>query len=221
MMLLFKGILISAAGPAPNYDMQAVLSSKNPREASMLSGWVNVVLTFPRYFLVIGLTVLAATSFGNDIKAMPHLDFEMVLPMALGRFVPVGLLGFLIAGLLAAFMSNFAGTVNAAPPYFVNDIYKRYINPNAAPKTYVRLSYLASFTVIVIGVIIGWNVTSVNSVVVWIVSGLWGGYTAANVLKWYWWRFNGYGYFWGLVTGIVSALALPTLVAKVPIVQHL
>jgi len=29
--------------------------------------------------------------------------------------------------------------------------------------------------------------------VVWIVSGLWGGYTAANVLKWYWWRFNGYG----------------------------
>jgi solute:Na+ symporter, SSS family len=74
----------------------------------------------------------------------------------------VGLLGFLIAGLLAAFMSNFAATVNAAPPYFVNDIYKRYINPNASPKTYVRLSYLASFTVIVIGVLFGWNVTSVN-----------------------------------------------------------
>ncbi len=41
-------------------------------------------------------------------------------------------------------MSNFAATVNAAPPYFVNDIYKRFINPDAAPKTYVRLSYLAS-----------------------------------------------------------------------------
>ena len=59
MMLLFKGILISAAGPAPNYDMQRVLSCKNPREASMMSGWVNVVLTFPRYFLITGLTVLA------------------------------------------------------------------------------------------------------------------------------------------------------------------
>jgi Na+/proline symporter len=221
MMLLFKGILISAAGPAPNYDMQAVLSAKTPREASMLSGWVNVVLTFPRYFLVIGLTVLAATSFGSDIKAMPHLDFEMVLPMALGRFVPAGLLGFLIAGLLAAFMSNFAGTVNAAPPYFVNDIYKRYINPNAAPKTYVRLSYLASFTVIVIGVIIGWNVTSVNSVVVWIVSGLWGGYTAANVLKWYWWRFNGYGFFWGMASGIAAALTMPAIMANVPWVKWL
>ncbi len=222
MMLLFKGVLISAAGPAPNYDMQRVLSAKNPREASMMSAWVNVVLTFPRYFLTAGLAILAAVFFSDSIRAMgANMDFELVLPYALARFVPVGLLGFLISGLLAAFMANFAATVNAAPPYFVNDIYKRYIRPDAPPRTYVRLSYLASFAVVVIGVLIGWNVTSVNAVVVWIVSGLWGGYTASNVLKWYWWRFNGYGYFWGMLTGITSALALPTLVAKVPLVQHL
>ena len=222
MMLLFKGIPISAAGPAPNYDMQRVLSAKNPREASMMSAWVNIVLTPPRYFLIMGLTVLAAAFFGPDLRAMgTHLDFELVLPMALGRFVPMGLLGFLIAGLLAAFMSNFAATVNAAPPYFVNDIYKRYINPNASPKTYVRLSYLASFSVIVIGVLFGWNVTSVNEVVVWIVSGLWGGYTASNVLKWYWWRFNGWGYFWGTLTGIGSALLAPKIVPMLPFVQNL
>jgi Na+/proline symporter len=216
MMLFFKGVLISAAGPAPNYDMQRVLSAKNPREASMMSAWVNIVLTFPRYFLIIGLTVLAAVFFSDSIRSMgPNMDFELVLPLALGRFVPVGLLGFLIAGLLAAFMSNFASTVNAAPPYFVNDIYKRFINPNAKPKTYVRLSYLASFAVVVIGILIGWNVTSVNSVVLWIVSGLWGGYTASNVLKWYWWRFNGYGYFWGMVAGISSALLTPTMLDHV------
>jgi Na+/proline symporter len=222
MMLLFKGIPISMAGPAPNYDMQRVLSAKNPREASMMSAWVNIVLTPPRYFLIMGLTVLAAAFFGPDLRAMgTHLDFETVLPMALAKFVPMGLLGFLIAGLLAAFMSNFAATVNAAPPYFVNDIYKRYINPNASPKTYVRLSYLASFTVIVIGVLFGWSVTSVNEVVVWIVSGLWGGYTASNVLKWYWWRFNGWGYFWGMLTGIGSALLAPKFVPMLPFVQHL
>ena len=222
MMLLFKGIPISAAGPAPNYDMQRVLSAKNPREASMMSAWVNVVLTPPRYFLIMGLTVLAAAFFGPSLRAMgTNMDFELVLPYALGKFVPVGLLGFLIAGLLAAFMSNFAATVNAAPPYFVNDIYKRFINPNASQKTYVRLSYLASFTVIVVGVALGWNVTSVNEVVVWIVSGLWGGYTASNVLKWYWWRFNGWGYFWGMVTGIPLAVGLPSVVKQLPIVQHL
>jgi Na+/proline symporter len=222
VMLLFKGIPISAAGPAPNYDMQRVLSAKNPREASMMSAWVNIVLTFPRYFLIIGLTVLAAAFYGDNLRAMgTNMDFELVLPYALGRFVPMGLLGFLIAGLLAAFMSNFAATVNAAPPYFVNDIYKRFINPNASPRTYVRLSYLASLAVVIIGVAIGWKVTSVNAVVVWIVSGLWGGYTASNVLKWYWWRFNGYGYFWGMITGIASALGLPSIVAQVPFVQHL
>jgi len=222
IMLLFKGIPISGAGPAPNYDMQRILSAKNPREASMMSAWVNIVLTPPRYFLIMGLTVLAAAFFGPNLRAMgTNMDFELVLPYALGRFVPMGLLGFLIAGLLAAFMSNFAATVNAAPPYFVNDIYKRYINPHASPKTYVRLSYLASLSVIVIGVAIGWNVTSVNDVVVWIVSGLWGGYTASNVLKWYWWRFNGFGYFWGMITGIGSALGLPPIIAQIPYVKHL
>src|SRR5450631_202614 len=220
MMLFFKGALVSASGPAPNYDMQRVLAAKNPHEASMMSAWVNVVLTFPRYILIAGLTVLAAAFFSDNIRAMgPNMDFELVLPYALARFVPVGLLGFLIAGLLAAFMSNFAATVNAAPPYFVNDIYKRYIRPDAPPKTYVRLSYLASLAVVVIGVLIGWNVTSVNSVVLWIVSGLWGGYTASNVLKWYWWRFNGYGYFWGMVAGISSALLMPKIVDNIPAVQ--
>ena len=220
MMLFFKGILISAAGPAPNYDMQRVLSSKNPREASMMSGWVNIVLTFPRYFLITGLTILAAAFFSDTIRGMgTKMDFELVLPQALRHFVPAGLLGFLIAGLLAAFMSNFAATVNAAPPYFVNDIYKRFINPNAKPRTYVRLSYVSSLAVVILGVLIGWYVTSVNSVVLWIVSGLWGGYTASNVLKWYWWRFNGYGYFWGMVTGIASSLTMPGIISRFGILQ--
>jgi len=220
MMLLFKGVLISAAGPAPNYDMQRVLSCKNPREASMMSGWVNVVLTFPRYFLITGLTILALAFYSDHIRAMgAKMDFEAVLPLALGRFVPAGLLGFLIAGLLAAYMSNFAATVNAAPPYFVNDIYKRFINPNASPRTYVRLSYLSSFAVVVLGTVIGWWVASVNDVVIWIVSGLWGGYTASNMLKWYWWRFNGYGYFWGMVTGITASLTVPGIMARIPALQ--
>ncbi len=220
MALLFKGVLISAAGPAPNYDMQRVLSCKNPKEASMMSGWVNVVLTFPRYFLITGLTILALAFYSDHIRAMgTQMDFEAVLPLALGRFVPAGLLGFLIAGLLAAYMSNFAATVNAAPPYFVNDIYKRFINPSASPRTYVRLSYLSSFMVVVIGTLIGWYVASVNDVVIWIVSGLWGGYTASNVLKWYWWRFNGFGYFWGMVAGISASLTVPGIMARIPALQ--
>ena len=162
MMLLFKGMLISAAGPAPNYDMQRVLSCKTPREASMMSGWVNVVLTFPRYFLITGLTVLALVFFSQTINGMgANMDFERILPEALARFVPAGLLGILI----------------------------------------------------------GWYVSSVNNVVIWIVTSLWGGYTASNVLKWYWWRFNGYGYFWGMVVGITSSLTIPALLTRIEPLQ--
>jgi solute:Na+ symporter, SSS family len=212
MMLLFKGVLVSAAGPAPNYDMQRILATRNVREASMMSAWVNVVLIFPRYLMITGLTILALVFYSDHLRAMgTNIDFEMVLPYALNRFVPAGLLGLLVAGLLAAFMSNFAATVNAAPPYIVNDLYKRFINPHASERRYVQLSYLSSFAVVVAGVTCGWFVGSIDAVIKWIVSALWGGYTASNVLKWYWWRFNGYGYFWGMVSGIAAALIVPLL----------
>jgi uncharacterized membrane protein YeaQ/YmgE (transglycosylase-associated protein family) len=45
----------------------------------------------------------------------------------------------------------------------------------------------------------------------WIVNALYGGYTAANLLKWIWWRFNSYGYFWGMLAGIVAAGVAPYL----------
>src|SRR5262249_29584148 len=209
MMLLFKGFLVSAAGPAPNYDMQRILSTRSPREASLMNAWVNVVLIFPRYFMITGLTVLALVFYSAAIRGMgTSIDFEMVLPYALDRFVPTGLQGLLIAGLLAAFMSNFAATVNAAPPYIVNDLYKRFIDPHASDRTYVRLSYAASLAVVIVGVTVGFYVESINEVIQWITAALWGGYTASNVLKWYWWRFNGYGYFWGMVTGIGPSLFL-------------
>jgi Na+/proline symporter len=214
MLMMFKGILVSMAGPAPNYDMQRILATRNPKEAGLMSGFVNVALFFPRYMMVTGFTVLALVYFMPQLQGMgENLDFELIMPYAIKNFIPVGLTGILIAGLLAAFMSTFAATVNAAPPYIVNDIYKRYINPNADPKKYVRLSYVASLVLVVAGIAFGYVVESINDITLWIVGALWGGYAAANVLKWYWWRFNGYGFFTGMVTGIIAAMVIPKMMA--------
>ncbi len=203
---------MSAAGPAPNYDMQRILATRSPREAAKMSGFVSVVLFFPRYMMIAGLTVLALAFYSPRLIAMgPGIDFEMVLPYALKELIPVGLVGVLMAGLLAAFMSTYAATINAAPAYVVNDIYKKFINPDAPPGTYVRLSYVVTIVFVVLGFAFGLVVESINQVTLWIVNALWAGYTAANVLKWYWWRLNGYGYFWGMVTGIASAILLPVL----------
>ncbi|MEM1358784.1 MAG: sodium:solute symporter family protein [Bacteroidota bacterium] len=210
MLVLFKGVLQSMAGPAPTYDMQRVLSTKTPKDAAKMSGLVNLILLFPRYMLITGLAILALVFFNEELAGMgENVDFEQILPFALANFVPTGLLGLLIAGLLAAFMSTFAATTNAAPAYVVNDIYKRYINNTASDKRYVYMSYAVSLLFVVIGTAIGLFITSLNELIGWLVAGLYGGYTAANLLKWYWWRFNGYGYFWGMLAGIVCALAFP------------
>src|SRR5262249_56990498 len=105
-------------------------------------------------------------------------------------------------------MSSFAGTINAAAAYIVNDLYKRYLRPDAPDRTYVRASYVAQIAVVVVGCALGAFASSINTITLWIVAALWGGYAAPNLLKWHWWRLNGWGYFWGMVAGIVGALAL-------------
>ncbi|HVU07768.1 MAG TPA: sodium:solute symporter family protein [Verrucomicrobiae bacterium] len=208
-LMFFKGVLASLAGPMPNYDMQRVLATRNTREASLMSGWVNVVLCFPRYFMVAGLTVLALGFYMPTLHGMDKPDLEKLLPDILSQYIPVGVVGLLLAGLIAAFMSNFAATINAAPAYLVNDIYKRFINPHSTPRTDIFLSRVASVAVLVVGIAFGLLTNRIMDVMMWIVGALGGAYVMANVLKWIWWRFNGWGYFWGMMIGIVSAMFVP------------
>ncbi len=207
MMMIFKGVLVSLAGPAPTYDMQKILSTKSEREAALMSGSVSFILMPIRYFMIGGFAILALL-FYDDLNLMigDRLDFEQILPSAINQFVPAGFLGLLLAGLLAAFMSTFAGTLNAAQAYIVNDIYLKYINPDADNIKIKSINYLAGFIMVAVSIIFGFFAKDVNSVLQWIVSGLYGSYVAANVLKWYWWRFNGSGFFFGMVGGLIPAL---------------
>jgi hypothetical protein len=161
--------------------------------------------------------VLALVTFSPQLRAMgPNIDFEMILPYIIKNLLPVGLVGLLLSGLIAAFMSNYAATINAAPAYVVNDIYKRFINPHAEERVYVRLSILTTIAFVIVGFGFGFLVKSIDQVTMWIVGALYGGYTSSNVLKWYWWRMNGYGYFWGMITGIAAALVMPFAFPEIP-----
>ncbi len=213
MMMLFKGIFASLAGPAPNYDMQKVLSTRSPKEASKMTGFVSIILLPVRYSMIIGLTVLALLYYHQLDLSNPGggTDFEKILPGAINSFLPVGILGLVLTGLLGAFMGTFSGTLNAAQAYIVNDIYLKYVNPSAPTRKVISMNYMVGIVVVGIGIVLGFFAKNVNSVLQWIVSGLYGGYVAANVLKWYWWRFNANGFFWGMMGGIIPALALPLL----------
>lgn len=211
MMMLFKGVFAAMAGPAPNYDMQKILSTRSPKEASKMTGFVSIVLLPIRYSMVIGLTVLALLFYNQlDLSnGTGGTDFERILPGAVNTFLPSGILGLVLTGLLGAFMGTFSGTLNAAQAYIVNDIYLKYINPNAPTKSIMLMNYTSGVVVVAIGVILGFFVRDVNEILQWIVGALYGGYIASNMLKWYWWRFNANGFFWGMTAGILAALIFP------------
>lgn len=213
-MVLLKGVLASLAGPAPTYDMQKILSTRSPREASLMSGSVTVILMPIRYLMITGFAVLGLILF-NDIQGQISnhagvIDFELVLPAVINHhWIPAGLTGLILAGLLAAFMSTFAGTLNAVQAYVVNDIYIKYFKTDATPRQANRANILVGLLVVVISIGFGVLAQDVNSVLQWVTGALYGSYIAANILKWHWWRFNSRGFAWGMIGGMVPALILP------------
>lgn len=207
-MTLFKGFFASLAGPTPSFDMQRILSTKSVKEAAYMSGFTNLILFIPRYLLIAGIVVIALVTLSPEMisdSAFTGADLEILLPKVINFHIPIGVKGLLLAGLLAAFMSTFSAFVNAGPAYIVNDIYKKYYRPNASSKHYLKVSHIASFAVVVLGVFMGFFADSINSLTLWITSALFGGYVASNFLKWVWWRFNGWGYFWGMLSGLIIA----------------
>ncbi|RYY15747.1 MAG: sodium:solute symporter [Chitinophagaceae bacterium] len=218
MMMLFKGLFASLAGPAPTYDMQKILSTRSPKEASKMSGFVSIILLPIRYSMIIGVTVLGLLYYNQlDLRTSDGVDFEKVLPSAINNFLPAGILGLTLTGLLGAFMGTFSGTLNAAQAYIVNDIYLKYVNPKASNKKIIKMNYAVGILVVIIGIVLGFFAKDVNSILQWIVGALFGGYIAANMLKWYWWRFNANGFFYGMMSGIIAALVFPYLVGGLPL----
>ncbi len=212
-MMFFSGVLKSLAGPAPNYDCQKILSTKSPEEASKMSGFISIILLPIRYFMTMGLCILGILYF-KDLtlgQTADGINFESIMPAVINKYLPVGLVGLVLAGFLGAFMSNFSGTLNAGQAYLVNDIYLKFIKPDADRKKIITMSYLSGTVMVILGVGLGLLIKDINMIFNIITAGLYGGFVCANVLKWYWWRFNANGFFWGMLAGIVASAIPPAL----------
>ncbi len=202
-LMIGKGLVASLAGPVPGFDMQRSFSSQNPKDAAKMSGFTIAVLFIPLYMMVAGFVLLAIKEMpnvGNGLEKVEHIFNALV------NQLPVGLKGLIIVGLLSAFMSTFSAFVNVAPAYIINDLYKRYMKPNESQAHYVSMGKWTSVFVVVIGILIGTQIKSLNGIILFVTGAFYGGYAAPNVLKWIWWRFNGYGYFSGMVAGMLAAM---------------
>lgn len=210
-----KGLLLCASGPEQLYDFQKFLAVRNPRQAS-LTGMLWGVFHTVRFPMAAGIAVLGIVGFAAEPKLLAKIstDPERVLPVVIAYALPVGLKGLALAALISAFMGTFGAMTNGGASYLVRDVYQRYLRPAASNRELVYASYAASVLFIVVGLVISLYAKSINTMFTWIMAGLGAGVLMPNVLRWYWARLNGWGYFAGIVTGMVLSLAQVVLENK-------
>jgi SSS family solute:Na+ symporter len=196
-----KGLLLNAGGPAQMYDFQRFLAARDARDAAKVGAAWSLFLIV-RWAMAIGIALLALTGVTGVT------DSEKVMPLVLLKFLPAGLRGIVIAGLLAAFMSTFSSTVNSGASFIVRDLWQPYLRPNASEKQSVRFSYIATILLVLIGLGIGTQATSIAQIWSWMMMALGAGVVVPNVLRWYWWRMNGWGYAFGTLGGILLSLVV-------------
>jgi SSS family solute:Na+ symporter len=195
---VLKGLLMNAGGPAQMYDFQRFLAARDDRDAAKIgASWSGFLLV--RWAMVMGIALLALTGVAGV------MDSERVMPLVLRDYLPLGVRGIVIAGLLAAFMSTFSSTVNSGASFIVRDIWQPYFRPRATDKQAVRFSYLATVLLVVLGLVIGFQSESIAEIWNWMMVTLGAGVILPNVLRWYWWRMNGWGYALGTLGGMALA----------------
>ena len=206
-----KGMFLSFGGPQQLYDMQRFLSARSPRDASKAGMLWGMCMT-PMFMLSAAVAVIGIVKWGGNLAHPEHL-----YPVVIGTMLPVGVKGLVLAGLLSAFMSTFSSTVNAGASYLVRDGYQNFLRPKAGSKELVLVSRICSGLVIVAGILVGMQSKNIDAIFGWIMITLGTAVLMPNVLRWFWWRFNGTGYAVGTLAGVFSSLAAPIWFSHVPI----
>jgi len=209
---LIKGMLEGMSGIG-GYTDQRFFAARNEREAGFLT-LESILISILRWAMVAGLVALGIHMVVHDLpqyqSAIAHIkgDSEMVLPAVIGAILPVGIKGFVLAGLIAAAMSTFDSTLNAGASYLVVDIYQTYINPKASMKQLVRASHIATIILAVLGVFIAALIPNIDPIWDFVTMALGAGMFMPLFLRWYWPRYNGWGFAWGTAAGVASAMCI-------------
>ncbi len=116
-------------------------------------------------------------------------EFGKTYVWAMRDFLPIGLKGLLLASFLAAYLSTISTQLNWGAGYLVNDLYKRFINPNLSEKGYVGASRITTVILMALGLAVTTQMTSISGVWSFIME-CGAGLGLVLILRWYWWRIN-------------------------------
>lgn len=195
-------VFIEGSGGTGGYMAQRYFAAKNDREAGLLSLFWIFLLSF-RWPFIMAVAILGI-HYGISHDTIP--DPERVLPVVIREYVPFGLRGLVVAGLMSAAMSTFVSIVNAGAAYWVKDIYQAFLNPQANTRQLLRHSRWSSILLVGLGLLLSLNIAHINQIWGWLTMSIGGGLVIPLFARWYWWRLNGWGFAGGMFAGAAASL---------------
>jgi Na+/proline symporter len=196
---------------------QRSLAAKSEKHAEMGRFWGHLA----QIGIIVWPWIIAAlcTLIIFPISRYPQLitDPESAYPMLILEVLPVGVRGVVVAGLFAAFMSSVTTLLNTKASYVVNDLYRRFLVRDAAPRHYVMIGRVATLVIMTVGAIMALTSTSVLGLSQ-LMAQFTGGVGAIFILRWLWWRINA----WSEITAYLSSgvLGIMLNVAPFPLWLH-
>ncbi|MEL6535333.1 MAG: sodium:solute symporter family protein [Bacteroidota bacterium] len=167
------------------YVAQRMMSTKDEKNAiySSLFFQIGHYALRPWPWIIVALCALVL--YPN----LPAEDAKLGYVYAMRDFLPSGLKGLLLVAFFAAYMSTISTQLNWGTSYLINDLYRRFIRPQATDKQLVNASRVGTLLVMLVALSITPFMTSVSGAWEFIIEAA-AGLGLVLILRWYWWRVN-------------------------------
>ncbi len=188
--------------------IQRLAAARTEAEAEKAAWFFNIMNYVVRTWPWI-LVALAALVIYPDLE-----DRELGYPKLMLDFLPVGVLGLVVASLVAAFMSTVSTQINWGASYLTNDLYRRFWHPEATQAELVVAGRVASALITALGAVFAFFADDVGAVFRLVIA-IGTGPGVVLILRWFWWRINAWAELAAMLTGFVIGL----FTTLIPLVQ--
>lgn len=196
------------------YIAQRMLSARDESgalKATLLFNMAHYALR-PWPWILIALASLIIFPELSDIsKAFPHISSQIVQDdlafPAMLALLPPGLMGLVIAALLAALMSTLSTHLNWGSSYIVHDVYQRFIRPDATERQKVLTGQLATVSLMMMASIMALYLENALQAF-HILLQMGAGTGLIFILRWFWWRINAMSEITAMMVSFILALIM-------------
>lgn len=194
------------------YIAQRMLSAKDEKNAVGATLFFNIAhyALRPWPWIIIALASLVIYPDLDSIaKQFPNIDTNIIghdiAYPAMLLSLPKGLIGIVIASLIAAFMSTISTHLNWGSSYVVHDFYQRFVNPEASEKKLVNVGRISTVLLMVFAGLFSLVLSNALGAFQ-ILLQIGAGTGLVFILRWFWWRINAYSEITGMVVSFLMAL---------------